>query len=195
MGRADAHGSGLVTVSRGDRLFVREIELGTRIGELAASSGGAAQATGAVLLGGYFGQWQRAEDAWAMPLDPVRLREAGYSFGAGVVSFLGRDECGVMATAEILDYMAGQSAAQCGPCVFGLRAIADAIESVARMTASPAEVARLERWSEQLVGRGACRHPDGAAGLVLSALDTFSDDIDRHVRFRRCTTTEARIAA
>ena len=29
-------------------------------------------------------------------------------------------------------------------------------------------------------GRGSCRHPDGTARLVRSALDTFADDITHH---------------
>ena len=66
------------------------------------------------------------------------------------------------ATARIMDYMAGESAAQCGPCVFGLRAIADATERLARGTAHADDLAQIERWTGQLAGRGACRHPDGA---------------------------------
>ena len=32
------------------------------------------------------------------------------------------------------------------------------------------------RWSGQLAGRGACRHPDGAVGLLQSALRVFGDE-------------------
>ena len=63
--------------------------------------------------------------------------------------------------------MAGQSAAQCGPCVFGLRAIADATARVAAgQPGARTTLPRLERWSEQIAGRGACRHPDGAVGQL-----------------------------
>jgi NADH:ubiquinone oxidoreductase subunit F (NADH-binding) len=195
LGRGGERGSSLVTVSNRDGMFVHEIEIGTRVGELVGSAGGRADSFGAVLLGGYFGTWSAAQDAWGLPLDSQMLRAAGLSFGAGVVSFLGRDECGIRATADILDFMAGQSAAQCGPCVFGLRAMADVAERVGGMNASDADVGLLERWSQQLVGRGACRHPDGAAGLLISALTAFAPEFDSHVRFRRCTAVASRMAA
>ena len=100
------------------------IELGMRVGEIAAVSGVAPESVHAVLLGGYFGRWLTREQAWPVPLDPLALRAAGATFGAGVISFLPAHQCGVAATATVLEYMAAQSAAQCGPCVFGLRAIA-----------------------------------------------------------------------
>jgi NADH:ubiquinone oxidoreductase subunit F (NADH-binding) len=84
-----------------------------------------------------------------------------------------------------MSYMAGESAAQCGPCVFGLRAIADATERLARGNAEADDLARIERWTGQLAGRGACRHPDGAVGLVASALRVFGDEFLRHAR-RTC---------
>ena len=140
---------------------------------------------GAVLLGGYFGGWIQAHEAWDLPLDPAMLRSRGSAFGCGVVHYLKPGTCGVHATARILDYMAGQSAAQCGPCVFGLRAIADAATRLASPgTAHDDDLAHLVRWSGQLAGRGACKHPDGAAALVTSALRVFR----RRVRASRANS-------
>ena len=125
LGRGETRGTALVTVSGAPHGGVREIELGMRVGEIAAVSGVAPESSHAVLLGGYFGRWLTRERAWAVPLDPLALRAAGATFGAGVISFLPAHQCGVAATATVLEYMAAQSAAQCGPCVFGLRSIAD----------------------------------------------------------------------
>ena len=168
---------------------MREIEIGTTIGELADASGAAHDPRGqqAVLLGGYFGGWLPVERGWQLPLDPLELRDAGSAFGAGVVAFLGNDHCGVRATARIMDYMAGQSAAQCGPCVFGLRAIADACARIANLTAEHEDLNRIEVWSRQLSGRGACRHPDGAVGQLLSSLRVFGPEWEVHQRRRTCT--------
>jgi NADH:ubiquinone oxidoreductase subunit F (NADH-binding) len=87
--------------------------------------------------------------------------------------------------------MAGQSAAQCGPCVFGLRAIADAIARLATPGAAAGDdLQRLVRWSGQLAGRGACKHPDGAVGLLGSALRVFADEFTRHERGRTCVQVD-----
>jgi NADH:ubiquinone oxidoreductase subunit F (NADH-binding) len=189
LGRDGTPGSALVTVSGSPRDGIREIELGISIGELAADTGiGATSAERqAVLLGGYFGGWVSAERGWNLPLDPVALRAAGSAFGCGVVAFLGEDRCGVRATSRIMDWMAGQSAAQCGPCVFGLRAIADATARVADTRPEGDELERLRRWSEQVAGRGACRHPDGAVGQLLSSLRVFEREWEVHQRRRTCS--------
>jgi NADH:ubiquinone oxidoreductase subunit F (NADH-binding) len=178
-------GTALVTVGGVARPGVTEIAIGTSIREVAERAGAPADAR-AILLGGYFGGWRSASESWDLPLDPPTLRAAGSAFGCGVVAFLDPNGCGVSATARILDYMAGQSAAQCGPCVFGLRAIADATARLAAGSAAPDDLERIGRWSTQLAGRGACRHPDGAVGLLQSALRVFGEEFAAHQRTRVC---------
>jgi NADH:ubiquinone oxidoreductase subunit F (NADH-binding) len=186
-GRGETRGTGLVTITGAPAGGVREIELGTTIEEVATASDLGRGEVQAVLLGGYFGGWADAAGAWDMALDPAEMRRSDRGFGCGVVAFLGRDRCGVRATARIIDYMAGQSAAQCGPCVFGLRAIADATARLSSGAAERDDLARIERWSAQLVGRGACRHPDGAVALVASALTVFGHEFAVHQRTGGCS--------
>jgi NADH:ubiquinone oxidoreductase subunit F (NADH-binding) len=189
VGRAGTPGTALVTISGAEGRGVREIEIGTPLGELAVEAGAARGPDDrqAVLLGGYFGGWQSMERSWDLALDPVVLDEAGCAFGAGVIAYLGNDQCGVRATATIMGWMAGQVAAQCGPCVFGLRAIADATGRLANGTAVRDDLERITRWSRQLVGRGACRHPDGAVGQLLSSLRVFGGEWDLHQVGGRCS--------
>ena len=85
VGRNATPGSALVTISGASRDGVREVEIGTTIGQLAGEAG-AGDRPGdrqAVLLGGYFGGWLSAERGWDVPLDPIALRSAGSAFGAG----------------------------------------------------------------------------------------------------------------
>ena len=79
LGRADAPGTTLVTVSGiSEGRSVHEVELGLPIGELADGLGvPSASEVRAVLVGGYFGGWLDAETAWRMPIDPASLRAAG----------------------------------------------------------------------------------------------------------------------
>lgn len=195
-GRLSSRGTALVTVSgpvpgRG----VREIELGTTIGEVAAESGGHDGEIGAVLLGGYFGTWARAEDAWSLPLDPAAMRTADLTFGCGIVGLLPANACGVAATADIMSFMARESAGQCGPCLYGLGALADATARVVHGRAGTRDLDRIELLTAQTGGRGACHHPDGAVQLMASALDVFGDDLRHHARTGRCTVTGSRIEA
>jgi NADH:ubiquinone oxidoreductase subunit F (NADH-binding) len=193
-GRGTTRGSALVTVSGASgRPTVREIEYGTPVGEVARLSAAAASAS-AVLLGGYFGAWAAFDDVRDEPLDPVTMRERGLGFGCGVVSFSGPDTCGVAATAEIMTYMAGATAAQCGPCVYGLADIAQAVRRLADGTARDGDIDRIGGWAAQVDGRGACHHPDGAIALLRSALRVFADDFARHQARRRCLAGRAAVA-
>jgi NADH:ubiquinone oxidoreductase subunit F (NADH-binding) len=187
-GRHESRGTALVTV-RGDVPFqgVREVELGTTVGEVAAASGANPADVQAVALGGYFGTWANAGDAWDLPLDPALMRARGLAFGCGIVGLLPTDRCGVSATAEIIAFMARETAGQCGPCVFGLRAISEATLRIADGVAGATDLDDIERWTSRLAGRGACRHPDGAAQMMASALGVFGDDFVRHARHRRCS--------
>jgi NADH:ubiquinone oxidoreductase subunit F (NADH-binding) len=185
-GRRRTPGTALVTLHGVPQRGVREIEYGTPLAEVASLAGVERSTVGAVLLGGYFGSLVAPDAAFSVALDPLEMLGSGVAMGAGVIAFLDQGECGVAAVAGILEYMAAQSAAQCGPCVFGLRSIADTVVAIAQQRATSGDIERIERWRSQLVGRGACHHPDGAARLLASALETLETDFHAHVNHRRC---------
>jgi NADH:ubiquinone oxidoreductase subunit F (NADH-binding) len=176
-----ASGTSLVTLSGAfAQPGVHEIELGGTLAELVRSLGGTTAPVSAYLVAGYFGRWVAADDAPSFPVTPDTL-------GAGVLVALPASECPVAESARIVRYLAGESAGQCGPCVYGLDAIAGAFEALARGSDNVAGAAsQLARWTAQVRGRGACRHPDGAARLVESALDVFAADVARHAQGRPC---------
>jgi NADH:ubiquinone oxidoreductase subunit F (NADH-binding) len=186
-GRIHSRGTALVTVgSLAEEPRVREIELGTPVGEVAASVGLTGSDIGAALVGGYFGTWTSAAEAWGLRLDPETMQATGRTFGCGMVSLLPADACGVAATAGVIGYLARSSAGQCGPCKFGLAAIAASARDLASCRAGMAELDELEGLLGLVEGRGACHHPDGAAALMASALSTFGDEFERHARLQRC---------
>ena len=193
-GRLMSRGTGLVTVTGAARdQGVREIELGTTIGEVAAEAGAREADTRAVVLGGYFGTWASAADAWSMPLDPVVMKSAGLTFGCGIVGLLPIDACGVSATARIMGFLAKESAAQCGPCRFGLGALGAVTARVAQGRAGADDLDRIEQLTAVTGGRGACHHPDGAVQLMTSALNVFGDEFRHHARTGRCSVTRSEV--
>ncbi len=180
-GRGETRGTALVTVTGPvAEPGVREIEYGTSLRELIESAGGRPEDVGAVLIGGYFGGWTAAAELLDMPLDPAALAAIGLGFGCGLVGLLPAGSCGVWATEQIMTYMAGESARQCGPCIFGLGAMATSLRRLA--TGGPArdDLPNLDRWSVEIAGRGACHHPDGAAALLRSGLSVFADEFALH---------------
>jgi NADH:ubiquinone oxidoreductase subunit F (NADH-binding) len=171
----------------------------TTVAGVLMAAGGVTDRVSAVLLGGYGGTWAAAPEALELTLDEPALRARGLTMGAGIVYALGDTECAVAEVARVTRWMAGESAGQCGPCVFGLAAIAGALESLcAPLTAGgtgPAALARIERWCAMVKGRGGCAHPDGVARYVTSALAALAPafaDHAAHGPCERCETTARR---
>jgi NADH:ubiquinone oxidoreductase subunit F (NADH-binding) len=191
LGSASQPGTGLVTL--GGAIAdpgVYEIAFGSPLSDVLRRAGGVTERPQALLVGGYGGTWLDARHMADLTLsegDP--LLSAG-SIGAGVLWVLGSGTCGVHESARVLDYLAAESAGQCGPCLFGLRAIADTFHLLARGTSAPDDLTRLLRWGADVTDRGACRHPDGAARFLGSALKAFAGEIDHH-RGGRCTAVHA----
>jgi len=181
-GTPDEPGSMLATVHRAgaDRPLVTEVPLGIPLADLV----GGLDPDDAVLVGGYHGSWLTGSQARRLTLDNRSLAAAGARAGAGVVAVLPPGCCGLAETARVARYLALESAGQCGPCLNGLPRIAAALTEVAARRAGPDLVADLARWSGLVTGRGACRHPDGTARFVASALRTFAADLDQHQRGR-----------
>ena len=185
LGSAADPGSALVTISGAVATpGVYELAFGTPMTDLLAAAGGPSEPLQALLVGGYFGTWVRADTAMRLRLSREDLRGVGCALGSGVLIALGESACGLHESARVIDYLANQSAGQCGPCVHGLAAIADAVAALADGGANPQELARLRRWTAEIRGRGACHHPDGAARFVESALSVFGHELDQHRRGR-----------
>ena len=194
-GLPDAPGTMLSTVAGAVAAAgVYEVEVGAAIGDVLTMSG-ALPDVGAVLLGGYFGSWHDLADVAGLALAAPALRGIGASAGAGVLFALPSSACGLAETARVLAWLASQSAGQCGPCVFGLPAIADDFAQLASGRPRGPVLDRLSRRLATITGRGACRHPDGAVRLARSALVTFGADVRAHASQRRCLSARGGAAS
>jgi NADH:ubiquinone oxidoreductase subunit F (NADH-binding) len=187
LGTADQPGSALITLS-GPVAYpgVYEIEHGSPLTALLDAAEGTTTPLRAVLLGGYAGTWIDAGMLRGVALSDAHLAPHGATLGAGVVVLLSNEACPIAELARITRWLAAQSARQCGPCVFGLDAIATTVEQLV-LGGSQAHVQRRLASLAGLVNRrGACSHPDGAARLVASALDVFAEELADHARHGPC---------
>ncbi len=186
-GTADEPGSVLLTISGAVRKpGVHEVEVGTPFVEVIERAGGATEGLRAFLVGGYFGTWLSADEAASLRVSDTELRRVGAGLGAGAIVALPASACGVTETSRVARYLARESAGQCGPCVHGLAAVSGALDRLARLERKD-DRRQLAAWLEQVRGRGACRHPDGAARFVESGLRVFADEVEHHLRHRSCS--------
>jgi len=157
---------------------VLEVPLGTSLASVAA---GPSQA---VLVGGCHGSWLAPDPNLA--LSRAGLAAAGGTLGAGVLAFVGSDTCALAELARVTQWLADQSAKQCGPCSFGLPALPADLRALLAGQVGPA----LPRHAGQLAGRGACAHPDGAVRFVRSGLAALADEVGLRQAYGSCRRSD-----
>lgn len=186
VGTEQSPGSTLVAVSGAlNRPVVLEVPLGTPLRSLLHEAG-ADPDPQALLIGGYGGAWLAGEHLDAAFCNEA-LRPLGASVGAGILVVVPKDACGLSETHRIVEWMANESARQCGPCAFGLPAIAKDLSALLRGSRdSRAVLARVTERCSVIEGRGACRHPDGVVRVVRSALQVFNSHVEAHVNGIPC---------
>jgi NADH:ubiquinone oxidoreductase subunit F (NADH-binding) len=141
---------------------VVEIPIGTPLGIVLGAA--EASAPQAVIIGGYHGRWHP-------PSADIPLAGSA-GLGAGVVAVLHDSTCAWGELVRVAGWLAAQSAGQCGPCRYGLPALA---QDVAR-----GDIPAALRHAAAVEGRGACHHPDGTVRFVTSALHLLREEVERH---------------
>jgi NADH:ubiquinone oxidoreductase subunit F (NADH-binding) len=171
-------GTRLLTIDGdGERPTVIEVAHGTRLAPLLAAAD--ADADNGLLLGGYHGTWLPPEAVADLTVSATAMLEAGAAIGAGVMLPLRSGICPVRRTAVVVGYLAGESANRCGPCKFGLPALAHALRDLALGAVQSSD--RVVQLMDAVERRGACHHPDGTTRSIRSLLRAFPLEVEAHL--------------
>jgi len=194
VGGADYPGTILLSLGGAvARPGVYEVSSGTSLATvLTECGGGTPWGVQALLPGGFFGGWLPPAALYdGTALTPASLRAAGAELGSAAIVVVPQGVCGLWQAIGLLHFFAAESARQCGPCTFGIPAMADALERIARGAAEPDDLPRLRRYAERMLPhRGACGHLDGAAHSARSALAVFAAEIETHRQHGGCGRPE-----
>ena len=164
-------GTSLITIGGAvQRPGVVEVAHGTPLATVLGRAG--APSAGWALLGGLAGRWVDLSAVAGVGFSTAELAAAGGTRGVGSIIVLPPGGCVLGETARILRYHADAGARQCGPCMFGLPAIA--ADMTALGSGDRGALDRLRRRLPVINGRGGCGHPDGAVALAASALLVLS---------------------
>ncbi len=184
LGSSTAPGSRLLTLS--GTVFspgtVVELLHPSPIAEVLMAAGGATDKPVAYLIGGYGGRFT----------PPMALLggEPGGSLGCGLVGVIPEGACGLEEACRLFDYLASQSARQCGPCRFGLPALQGKLPAALGVRPIRRAERAVTRLSHEIAGRGGCSHPDAATAMLQSAIATFGEELDLH-RNGGCSATRS----
>jgi NADH:ubiquinone oxidoreductase subunit F (NADH-binding) len=180
LGTASSAGTFLATITGGGRpAGLYELPHGISVSEVLELHEIPAEKVRGALMGGYFAGLLNQE-ILGTRLDHETQRAIGSGLGCGAVSVL-TDECPVAVAASVLSYFDRENAGQCGSCFNGTAAMAAAAEALRDGLATADDVARLERWSVVLRGRGACATLDAATNIAASLLGKFPAEVARHL--------------
>lgn len=179
-GTAADPGPRLVSIGgRIGRPGVYETAAGATLDDLFDLAGGLPVDAEHVNVGGLGGVVLTAADARATTWDTPGMKLRAGSMGPGVVNVWDPAECPIDTAGRLIAFGAGESAGQCGPCMFGLPALAQAWRGFGEAPTASREQALRQRLV-LLERRGACHHPDGVAHFAASALATLRPEFAAH---------------
>lgn len=180
VGLPEEPGTVLLTLGgAADHPGVVETPTGVRLGQILRMCGG--RIGPGVLVGGFHGKWLSPVAVANAVVSRAGVAAVGGTLGAGIVLPLGEGTCPIGETARVLQYLAGESAGQCGPCRRGLPEVARLFATLTGGSGGPAVIDGIRVAAGDVRGRGACAHPDGTSRFALSALEAFADDVDEHL--------------
>lgn len=180
VGTPMSSGTFLATITgTGRPAALYEIPHGAAFSDLLTVLGLTRESVHGALMGGYFAGLVNT-DILDATLDHESVRRLGSGLGCGAISIL-TDECPVAVAASVMAYFDRENAGQCGSCFNGTAAMSAVTSALRDGAATDEDVARLERWSAVLRGRGACGTLDGATNVAASLLRQFPQAVARHL--------------
>ncbi|MCX4236711.1 NADH-ubiquinone oxidoreductase-F iron-sulfur binding region domain-containing protein [Streptomyces sp. NPDC020707] len=138
-----------------------------------------------VLTGGYHGKWLDSATVNEAIVSRNSLDAVGGALGAGAILPISMNTCPLGESLRVAQWLAEESAGQCGPCYLGLPAAARGMEDILN-GGGPAALEALKQVANAVKRRGACSHPDGSAMFLESTIKAFTDDLAAHVLGNGC---------
>ncbi|WP_405730202.1 ferredoxin [Streptomyces sp. NBC_01537] len=178
-GVAGEPGTAMLTVSGSvPQQLVIETPTGVPMSYILQMAGGSVGQ--GVLVGGYHGGWIDPSVASMVTIARESLEAHKATLGAGALLPLDPGLCPLGESLKIAQWLAGETAGQCGPCKLGLPAMAALLGDVLN-GGGQAALEQLRKVAMGVKGRGVCKHPDGSMRFVLSSISAFTDDLAAHV--------------
>jgi NADH:ubiquinone oxidoreductase subunit F (NADH-binding) len=180
VGTQASPGTFLATVTGAGRPpALYELPHGVTFTDLLALHGVSSDQVQGALMGGYFAGLINRSILDAT-LDHETLRELGTALGCGAVAILTED-CPVAVAAAVMAYFDRENAGQCGSCFNGTAAMSAVTSALRDGVATEEDLARLQRWSVVLRGRGACATLDAATNIAASLLEQYPELVASHL--------------
>jgi NADH-quinone oxidoreductase subunit F len=122
-----------------------------------------------------------------LPVDFDELTKAGSMMGSGGMIVMDEENCMVDVARYFVTFLEEESCGKCTPCREGLRRMKDILTDVCEGRGKEDAVDQLERLSVAMKAASLCELGRTAANPVLTTIQYFRDEIETHIRKKKCT--------
>jgi NADH-quinone oxidoreductase subunit F len=120
------------------------------------------------------------------PLDYESVAAAGSLLGTGAVMVLDDTDCVVDAAQRMTRFYAHESCGKCTPCREGTWWAERVLARIADGYGRAEDLPVMRDMGRNIMFRAFCALADGAASVIDSSLQHFSDEFEEHIRLGRC---------
>jgi NADH-quinone oxidoreductase subunit F len=118
-------------------------------------------------------------------LDFEAMHKVGHRLGTGAIMVFDQKVCLVAATLNLIEFFARESCGWCTPCREGLPYIRDILGRIEAGEGREEFVPMLQQMSKHLWS-AYCAFAPGAVSPVESLITYFGDEVQEHIKQRRC---------
>jgi NADH-quinone oxidoreductase subunit F len=121
-----------------------------------------------------------------MPVDYGSLQSIGAIMGSGGVIVMDERTCMVELARYFLSFTCSESCGKCSPCRLGTRQMLEILQRITRGEGVEADIDTLENLAGVVSAASLCGLGQNAPKPVLSTLKYFREEIEAHVRDKKC---------
>ncbi len=198
VGSGNSRGTKLLSLSgRFNNHGVVEVPMGIKLKTIVNEIGGLPKnqkPVKALLMGGPSGLFVHP-DEFNTKLDYDELQSKGLVMGSGSMILLDTSNCVVEMTEHLMSFIQDESCGKCIPCREGTRRMADIIKLITHPNSGESEKAIFERTqgitqlkelAKVIAETSLCGLGKNAPGSLISSIQKFNDDWEKHLTDRIC---------
>ncbi|MBI4697688.1 MAG: NADH-quinone oxidoreductase subunit NuoF [Nitrospirae bacterium] len=124
------------------------------------------------------------------PMDFISMPRHGSMLGSGAVIVMDESVCMVKVAYRALKFFEHESCGKCTPCREGTDWLRKILERIEHGKGREGDIELLSQVADVIYGRTFCPLGDSAAGLVMSMIKYFKNEIEEHIKNAKCVMSK-----
>ncbi len=125
-----------------------------------------------------------------LPVDYEKLAEAGSIMGSGGLIVMDETDCMVDIAKYFLAFTTDESCGKCTPCRVGTKAMWNILDDITRGRGKKGDIELLKEVAVNVKNLSLCGLGQTAPNPVLTMIRYFKDELEAHIKERKCPTNK-----